>query len=157
MDPTETTTAPAGTPEHDLVAAFQNYPVYLTAIVIVAIMTTAKKAARILSGKSVEEIRNPWIEVAIQIGNVPLGVAFGLIPGFLPGQNCFERMMIGAVAGFMSNTLYSIAKRFLPGLMESDAPEVSIPAAKAARAAQAPAQADADSGAEATDPTIRTG
>ncbi len=156
MDTNATTTTP-GTPEHDLVAAFQNYPVYLTAIVIVAIMTTVKKAARILSGKSVQEIRNPWIEVAIQIGNVPLGVVFGLIPGFLPGDNCFERMMIGGVAGFMSNTLYSIAKRFMPGLMESDAPEASIPAARAARVAATTPDAapEAEHGAEATDPTIK--
>ncbi len=116
-----------GSAEHQLMTVFTSYSVYLTSLVIVAIMTTLRKAVRIYRGREPGE-RNPWLEIAIQVGNVPLGILFGLAPGFLPGDSYCERTMVGAVAGFMSSTIYSVAKRFLPSLMESDAPEASVPA-----------------------------
>lgn len=102
------------------VRTFLSYEVYLAAIVCVAGMTVSKKATRILGkDKGATFLKHPAVKLLLSIGNVPMGALFGLVPNFLPGDSIPERMMVGAVAGFMSNTIYGVVKRFFPAVMES--------------------------------------
>jgi hypothetical protein len=108
----------AGT--HEFVSTLTSYEVYLVAFVCVAGMTFTKKAVKAFGkDRGSALLKSPWIGILLASGNIPMGALFGVVPQFLPGDTLVERLMVGAVAGFMSNTIYGIVKRFLPDTMES--------------------------------------
>ena len=100
--------------DHQILSAFQSYPVYLTALGIVAVMTVAKRAATTVHGGCLD---NDLVKLAMTVGNVALGALVGLVPGFLPGSLMVERVLVGIVAGFMSESFYAVLKRLVPGLV----------------------------------------
>jgi hypothetical protein len=110
----------AGTEE--FIDVFTSYEVYLIAIACVAGMTFTKKAVKIFGKETGSKLlKSPWVGLLLSVGNIPMGAMFGFVPGFLHGSSVVENVTIGAVAGFMSNTIYSFLKRFLPDTMESHA------------------------------------
>ena len=99
---------------------FTSWEVLVSAVAIVAVLTSGKKLGVAL-GKEASKafLDRPWVKVFLTVGNVPLGAAVGLIPGWLPGDNVGERVLLGIVVGFLSQTLYAALKPMLPGLLES--------------------------------------
>lgn len=114
---------PAGAEQ--FVDVFNSYEVYLTAMVCVAGMAVTKHVLRAIKGE--DFMHHPVAGLVMSVGNVPMGSLFGLIPDFLPGGSVAERMMVGAVAGFLANTLYGVIKRFTPNLVASDAEPIRLP------------------------------
>lgn len=119
LDPVAVTAStPGGV--NEFMKVFTSYQVYLVACVCVAGMTFTKKAVKAFGKeKGSRLLQSPWIGILLTSGNIPMGALFGLVPGFLPGGSFVERIMIGAVAGFMSNTIYGVVKRFIPDTMEA--------------------------------------
>ena len=99
-------------PDSTIVEVFTSYQAYLAASSIVAVMTGLKRA---LGG-----VQHPAVKLVMTIGNLVLGAAIGLIPGFLPGASTIETVMVGLVVGFWSESLYAIAKRTVPSLVGAD-------------------------------------
>jgi hypothetical protein len=89
-------------------------------VVIVAVLTSIKKLGVAL-GKEAGKVflSKPWVKVFLTVGNVPLGALIGLVPGWLPGDNWCERVLLGVVVGFLSQTIYASLKPLLPGLLET--------------------------------------
>lgn len=56
----------------------------------------------------------------ITLLNLILGAIIALPPGFIPGDNIWERVAVGIVAGFFSNYSYQMVKRFMKGEEEND-------------------------------------
>ena len=95
---------------------FASWEVWLSAITIVAVLTTLKRTAQTLGRDAKTLLGHPATKIALTSGNLILGMLFGLVPGFLPGEG-IERVLVGIVVGFMSQTIYTAAKPMIPGML----------------------------------------
>jgi hypothetical protein len=77
-------------------------------VAIYAIITAIKKI-----GKLYILTTNKLYQLILTLSNIILGFIVAIPPGFLPGDNYFERLVLGIVAGFLSNYTYQFVKRFL--------------------------------------------
>jgi hypothetical protein len=86
-----------------------SWPVLASSISIYATIAILKRIALILK-KELDDSK--LMKIFLTLAGPGLGCGIAFHPGFLPGNNLYERMIAGIVAGFLSNYFYHFIRRF---------------------------------------------
>lgn len=100
-------------PSTSIVQIVTSWQTYVAACAVVAVVQVVKQIVVVAyRGKAPGMVT----KLAVQASSLVVGALIGLIPGFLAGATTGERVLVGVVAGLLSDYLYRVLRRRLPAL-----------------------------------------
>ena len=91
------------------------FDVSIVALVIVALLTTAKHCVKLCAHEGT--LDNRWVQLALEVAPLVLGALIALVPGLFDGFPPSLQVLFGLLSGFASPGIYGYLKKRLPGLM----------------------------------------